>query len=185
MRERGESRVGLKVRGGLAGGLRVRGHPLQVDGDGGVGWCGRGDCGAVDVSLAGDRGVWRWITIYSRRTMSLLLSWLVLSLAVWITAMVLPGFHVKGFGDAILVALFVGLLNFLLGWLFFTVFTIVTLGLAWLLAFLTRWIINAIILKLADSMTDRLKIDSFGWALGGALMISVIGAAADWVIRMM
>ncbi len=117
--------------------------------------------------------------------MSLLLSWLVLSLAVWITAMVLPGFHVKGFGDAIVVALFVGLLNFFLGWLFFTVFTIVTLGLAWLLAFLTRWIINAIILKLADSMTDRLKIDSFGWALGGALMISVVGAVADWVIRAM
>jgi putative membrane protein len=115
--------------------------------------------------------------------MSLLISWLVLTVAVWITAMVLPGFHVKSFGDAIVVALFVGLLNFLLGWLFFTAFTIVTLGLAWLLAFLTRWIINAIILKLADSMTDRLKIDSFGWALGGALMISVIGSVMDWIIR--
>lgn len=115
--------------------------------------------------------------------MSLLISWLVLTVAVWVTAMVLPGFHVKSFGDAIVVALFVGLLNFLLGWLFFTVFTIVTLGLAWLLAFLTRWIINAIILKLADSMTDRLTIDSFGWALGGALMISAIGAVMDWIIR--
>lgn len=117
--------------------------------------------------------------------MGLLLSWLILSFAVWLTAMVLPGFHVKGFGDAILVALFVGLLNFLLGWLFFVVFTIATLGIAYLLAFITRWIINAIILKLVDSMTDRLKIDSFGWALGGAFMISVFGAIGDWLVRAM
>jgi hypothetical protein len=74
--------------------------------------------------------------------MELLLSWLVLSLAVWITAMILPGFHVKNFGSAILVAAIFGILNFLLGWLFFAVFTVLTLGIAWLLAFITRWIIN-------------------------------------------
>ena len=94
--------------------------------------------------------------------MTFLLSWLVLSVAVWITAMVLPGVHVKNFGSAILVAALVGVLNFLLGWLLFAVFTIATLGIAWLLAFLTRWIINAIILKLADAMTDHLTIDGFG-----------------------
>jgi putative membrane protein len=76
--------------------------------------------------------------------MTLLLSWLILSLAVWITAMVLPGVHVKNFGSAILVAALIGILNFFLGWLLFAVFTVATLGIAWLLAFLTRWIINAI-----------------------------------------
>ena len=35
-----------------------------------------------------------------------------------------------------------------------------------LLAFITRWIINAIILKITDSLTDKLTVDSFGWALG-------------------
>jgi putative membrane protein len=114
--------------------------------------------------------------------MSLLLSWLILSFAVWLTAAVLPGFHVKSVGSALVVAAMIGVLNFLLGWLFFTVFTIATLGLAWLFAFITRWIINAIILKLVDAMTDRLKIDSFAWALGGALMMSAIGTAAQWLI---
>lgn len=33
--------------------------------------------------------------------MRLLLSWLILSLAVWVTAMVLPGFHVKNIRSAI------------------------------------------------------------------------------------
>lgn len=115
--------------------------------------------------------------------MSLLLSWVILSLAVWITATVLPGFHVKSFGSAFMVAAIFGVLNFLLGWILFTVFTVATLGLAWLLAFLTRWIINAILLKLTDKLTDALKIDSFGWALGGALMMSLLGTAGEWLIR--
>ncbi len=115
--------------------------------------------------------------------MSLLFSWLILSIAVWITAAVLPGFHVKDFVSAILVAAIFGVLNFLLGWLLFAVLTVVTLGLAWLLAFITRWIINAILLMLVDKLTDRLKIDSFGWALGGALMMSAIGTVGEWLVR--
>lgn len=117
--------------------------------------------------------------------MSLILSWLILSLAVWVTAVVLPGFHVKSFGSAIVVAAIFGILNFFLGWLFFVVFAIATLGIALLLAFITRWIINAILLKLTDALTDHLTIDSFGWALGGAFMMSVIGTLGEWVIRLL
>lgn len=115
--------------------------------------------------------------------MGLLLSWLILTLAVWLTAAILPGFHVKNFKSAILVSAIFGILNFLLGWLFFAVFTVLTLGIAYLLAFITRWIITAILLKITDRMTDHLKIDSFGWALLGSLMISLIGTLGDWVIR--
>ena len=115
--------------------------------------------------------------------MSLLLSWLILSLAVWITAIVLPGFHVKSFGSAILVAAIFGVLNILLGWIFFVVFTIATLGIALLLAFITRWIITAILLKITDAVTDHLTIDSFGWALGGAFMMSVLGTLGEWLVR--
>jgi putative membrane protein len=115
--------------------------------------------------------------------MSLILSWIILSLAVWFTAVVLPGFHVKSFGSAFVVAALFGILNFFLGWIFFAVLTIATLGIALLLAFITRWIINAIILKLVDALTDHLTIDSFGWALGGALMMSALGTLGEWVIR--
>ncbi len=114
--------------------------------------------------------------------MEILISWLILSLAVWITAVVLPGFHLKSMGSAIIVAAIFGVLNFFLGWLFFTVFTIATLGLAWLLAFITRWIINAILLKLTDALTSHLRIDGFGWALAGALMMSAIGTLGQWLV---
>lgn len=109
--------------------------------------------------------------------MELLLTWLITSVAVWVTAAILPGFHVKNFGSAILVAAIFGILNALLGWLFFVVFTIATLGIAWLLAFITRWIINAILLKITDAFTSHLKIDNFGWALLGSLLISLVSAA--------
>jgi putative membrane protein len=115
--------------------------------------------------------------------MSIFLSWLILSVAVWLTAMILPGFHVKSFGSAILVAALIGILDFLLGWFLFAVLTVATLGVAWLLAFITRWIINAIILKIADAMTDRLTIDGFGWALAGAFMMSALGTAGEWLVH--
>lgn len=110
-----------------------------------------------------------------------LVSWLILAFAVWATAAILPKVHIKSFGSAIVVAAIFGILNFFLGWLFFTVFTIGTLGLAWVLAFITRWIINAILLKLTDALTDKLTIDGFGWALVAAALMSLIGTVGEWV----
>lgn len=115
--------------------------------------------------------------------MRLILSWLILSLAVWVTDAVLPGFHVKNAKSALLVAAIFGVLNFLLGWLLFAIFAVATLGIAWLLAFITRWIINAILLVITDKLTDHLKIDGFGWALGGALVMSLVGTLGEWIVR--
>lgn len=114
--------------------------------------------------------------------MNLLLSWLILSFAVWLTAAILPGFHIKNYKSALIVSIIFGLLNFVLGWLLFAIFTVLTLGIAWILAFITRWIINAILLKLTDKLTNHLTIDSFGWALVGALMISAIGTVGQWLL---
>ena len=114
--------------------------------------------------------------------MYLILSWLIMTLAVWATAALLPGFHLKSAKSALIVAAIFGLLNFLLGWLLFAIFTVFTLGLAWLLSFITRWIINAILLKLTDAMTDHLRIDGFGWALLGALVISVVSTLGHWLL---
>lgn len=117
--------------------------------------------------------------------MGLLLSWAILALAFWVTAEVLPGFHLRSLGSAFVVAAIFGILNFFLGWLFFTAFAIGTLGLALLLAFITRWIINAILLKVTDAVSDSLEIDSFGWALGGALMISALGTVGESLVQRM
>lgn len=115
--------------------------------------------------------------------MSLILSWLILTLAVWVTAMLLPGFHVKGFTSAIIVAAIFGVLNVLIGWLLFGLIGIATLGLGFLLAFITRWIVNAILLTLTDKLTDHLTMDGFKTALFGALLISLVGTVGEWLVR--
>ncbi len=114
--------------------------------------------------------------------MNLLISWLILAVSVWATAALLPGVKLKSFGSAFWVAAVFGLLNLLLGWLFFTVFTIATLGLAWLLAFITRWIIDAILLYITASVTDALEIEGFKWALVASLVMSVLGTLGQWLL---
>ncbi len=114
--------------------------------------------------------------------MELLLSWVILSLSVWITAEVLPGFHVKSFGGAFKVAAIYGVFSVLLGWMIWSVLAIATLGIALLFAFLTRWIVAAIILTITDKVSDTLTIDSFGWAMGGAALISLLGTVGEWML---
>lgn len=114
--------------------------------------------------------------------MNLLLSWLILAVSVWVTAAILPGVKLKNFFSAFWVAAIFGVLNLLLGWLFFTVFAIATLGIALLLAFITRWIIDAILLLITAKVSDALEIDGFKWALIASLVMSVLGTLGQWIL---
>ena len=111
--------------------------------------------------------------------MHLLLTWFLLTIAVWLTAAILPGFKVTGFWGAVKAAAVFGTLNWLLGWFFFVVLSIVTLGIGYVLAFITHWIVMAIILKLSDKLSKSIQIDTFGTALLGALIMTVIDTAAE------
>jgi putative membrane protein len=114
---------------------------------------------------------------------SLLISWLVLSLSVYVVAIVLPGVTLRKPSDAIIVAAMFGVVNLLIGWLLYFVIGIVTLGIGFLLAFITRWIVNAIILMLVQTVTHRIEVRGFGTALLAALLMSLIGTVAETAIR--
>lgn len=114
---------------------------------------------------------------------SLLLSWLVLSLSVFVVSALLPGVTLRKPSDAIIVAALLGIVNLLIGWLLYVLIGIVTLGIGFLLAFVTRWIVNAIVLMLVQSMTHRLEVRGFGTALLAALLMSLIGTVAETGIR--
>jgi putative membrane protein len=115
--------------------------------------------------------------------MHIIITWLVLSLAVWVTSLVVPGFKVRGFGGAVAVAAIFGVLNWLIGWLLFVVIGLGTLGLGFLLAFLTRWVVNAILLEITDALSDKLEIKSFGWALIAALVMSLAGTVGEAAVN--
>jgi putative membrane protein len=112
----------------------------------------------------------------------LLLQWLVLSLAFWITAKLVPGFRVTGFGDAIVVAAIFGVVNFLLGTILYWTLGIVTLGIGFLISIVTHWIVNAILLKITGGLTKRLEVRSFGTALIAALVMSVLGRVGVYLM---
>src|SRR5512145_1628261 len=110
-------------------------------------------------------------------------SWLICSLAIWLTAQILPGFSVKGIGSALKVAALFGILNWALGWFVYSALGIVSLGLGFVFTFVTRTVANAILLKLTDALSDSLNIKGFVPALIGSLLVSAASSAADFALR--
>jgi putative membrane protein len=118
------------------------------------------------------------------RRVNILISWLILSAAFWATAELLPGFELKGgYKSALVVAAIFGVINWLIGWLLFVLLGVMSLGIGFLLAFITRWVVNAILLKVTDAMSSRLNITSFKVALVAALIISAVGTFGQWLVR--
>jgi putative membrane protein len=102
--------------------------------------------------------------------MRLLIQWLINALAVYVTANVLDGIHLKSFGAAIAVALVLGLINTLVRpvLLFFS-FPVIILSLGLFLL-----VINALMLQFAAVLVSGFSIDGFWWAVAGSVVISAI-----------
>jgi putative membrane protein len=115
----------------------------------------------------------------------LLISWAILSLAIWLAAAILPGVKLKTAGGVVIVAALLGILNALIGWVFWVVFTIGTFGIALLLAFLTRWVIDAILLSIIDRFSDRIEIEGFKNAFLAALLMSLFSTIAEQGLQVM
>ncbi|ASQ90442.1 hypothetical protein CHL67_05455 [Prosthecochloris sp. GSB1] len=101
---------------------------------------------------------------------SILLVWLINALSVYATSSLLAGISIKSFGSALLVAIVLGLINAIIKpiLVFFSIpFIIVTLGLFLL-------VINALMLQLAAAVVDGFVVESFGWAVLGSLVISLV-----------
>ena len=109
--------------------------------------------------------------------MRLLINWLLSALAVWLVAQLIPGFHVRGAGAALVAALVIGLVNATLGLLLKVLtfpLTILTLGLFWL-------VINALMLELAAGFVHGFRIDSFAAAFWGAIVLSLVNMFFRWL----
>ena len=93
---------------------------------------------------------------------------LLTAIAVVILAELLPGIKVDGYTSAIFVAIVLGLLRIFvrpLLILFTLPITIMTLG-------LFLFVINAIIILLADKLVDGFAVSGFGYALLFSLLLS-------------
>ncbi len=103
--------------------------------------------------------------------MQILISLLLSSLAIFVTAYILPGVHVDTFMSAVVMAIVLGAINAFVKpvLVFFTLpINILTLGL-----FLV--VINAIVVLLAAAITPGFTIDGFLWAIIFSVIVSIVG----------
>jgi putative membrane protein len=98
--------------------------------------------------------------------------WLLSALALWIVARIVPGIEVRGFGDAMIATLVIGIVNAVAG--------PVLLFLAWPITFLTLGlfllVINACLLKLASLVTPGFRVRGFLSAILGALVLTILSS---------
>jgi putative membrane protein len=131
---------------------------------------------------------WRWGSGWgvsrTQRLAELGVRWLILAFAVWVAARLVGGIHLSGWQSSLAVALILGLLNLYLRPILVVLslpITILTLGI-----FLI--IVNAGLLYLASWLAEEIgrvdfKVDSFGAAILGAIIISIVSFVAGIFIR--
>lgn len=103
--------------------------------------------------------------------MGIILHWLIVTVAIMISAYLLPGVKVAGFFPALVAAVVLGLLNTLLKpiLVFLTLpINILTLGLFTL-------VINAAIIMLATKLVPGFTVASWGWAILFSIVLSLVG----------
>lgn len=107
---------------------------------------------------------------YSGGISGLLSRWLILTLAVWVAASVIPGVGYDTWGSLILAALVLGLLNSLVKPVLIVLslpFVVLTFGLFVL-------IINALVLMLASKLVEGFRVEGFWPAVGASLIVSLV-----------
>lgn len=103
------------------------------------------------------------------------------AVVLFVAARNLEIIHLKGFKTAIVVALLIGILSFFLSWLLTAILHLATLGIFYFLGlgFITRLIVNTIIIEIADKLTPDFKTDGFGASFFLALIISSVSLIFD------
>jgi putative membrane protein len=110
----------------------------------------------------------------------LLISWAVLAGAIAITAGVLPGVDVHGgFLTYLWIAVVFALVNALLG----RVLRLLTAPLIVLTLGLFALVVNALLFLVTSWISDSLHVDGFLTALAAALIISVVDAILELLLR--
>jgi putative membrane protein len=110
--------------------------------------------------------------------MRMLLHWVIMALAVWITSRVVSGFYVDSAAAALIAAVVIGLVNATIGLVVKILtlpLTILTLGLFWL-------VINAVMLELASAFVPGFHIRGFAAAFWGAIVLSLVNMLLKWLV---
>ena len=112
----------------------------------------------------------------------LLIGWVTATLGLWLAANVVRGVRLRSFNDAAWAGALLSVLHWALSKPLFMLLGIGTLGIGFLLSFLTRWIVAAVVVLLASKLSNRLHVDSFVSALITAFVVAATGTVVRWLL---
>ncbi len=104
--------------------------------------------------------------------MNLLILWLVSAVCLYVTAVIVPGFHLRSFSASFIAVAVVGLLNALLR----PVLILLTLPINIITLGIFTFVVNAIILRVAAGLLKGFDIDGWFSAIIGAIVLALIHA---------
>jgi putative membrane protein len=110
--------------------------------------------------------------------MGFLLHWLIRTIAVIITAYLLPGVRLSGFFAALVTALVLGFINTFIRpllLLFTFPINVLTLG-------LFTFVINALVIMLTSALVPGFHVSGFFWALIFSLVLALVNAALGFIV---
>lgn len=111
--------------------------------------------------------------------MHLIIRLIINAVAFYLIATYLPGFHVASFGAALIAALIFGIINAIIRPIVLLVtlpLTLVTLGLFII-------IVNALMFWLTAAIAPGFKVDGFGAALLGAIIMMIVSFVVSHVFK--
>lgn len=111
--------------------------------------------------------------------MKFIIRLLITAAIAYVLSMILTGIHIANYETALIFAFVLALLDTFLKpllILFTLPITILTLG-------LFLFVINALVIIIADKLMDGIRVDSFFWALIFSLVLSVFSSAVNNVMN--
>ena len=101
-----------------------------------------------------------------------LIHWLIIALALWVTAYILPGVTFESTTALAIAAIVLGLVNAIIR----PVLTLLTLPITILTLGLFYLLVNGFTFLLASKVVPGFGVSTFWWAVLGALLVSIVSA---------
>ena len=109
---------------------------------------------------------------------TLIVKWLINPLAIFFVGNFLPGIHVPDYVTALWAALVLGVLNTIIR----PILLLLTLPINLLTLGLFTFVLNGFMFWLATKWVHGFTVDTFWWAMLGALLVSAIATVADRIV---
>jgi putative membrane protein len=111
--------------------------------------------------------------------MALLLQWFLYALALLIVSKIVPGFHVAGFGPALIASLVIGLLNATVG----LVLKIITFPISIITFGIFLLVINGLMILVASNLVRGFVVRGFAPAFWGAVVLALLGMVIRGLVK--